>query len=64
MTLASLDAHPRRRHTHSSPTDDAASRISTRSTALPAFADLGDNDTLGRHYALLYLASRRRDSTG
>jgi hypothetical protein len=29
---------------------------STMTTTLPAFADLGDADALGRHYALVYIA--------
>ena len=53
-----------RARTHPTPArTDARSRVGTRSTALPAFAKLGDNDVLGRHYALVYLAYRREDLT-
>jgi hypothetical protein len=59
MTVASFDAHPRRQHStrHRPATHRrAGARGRRRRLRSPA---LGDNDALGRHYALAYLAHRR-----
>jgi hypothetical protein len=40
----------------SSATGIAALDPGTLTTALPAFAELGDADAVGRHYARLYMA--------
>ena len=63
MTPAVLDTHRARTHPAASARTDARPRTGTRSTALPAFARLGDDDVLGRHYALVYRAYRREDRT-
>ncbi len=65
MTVTPLEAHPSHRPTHPAPAvdHDHGARRGRRSTALPAFTELGENDTLGRHYARLYQAYRGADPT-
>jgi hypothetical protein len=61
MTLASFDATPG--HTHTSAREAVRPRHGRRSTALPAFTELGDRDLLARHYALAYWSARRGGAT-